>query len=137
MLLHDGLHGHEQGQTDSERYAASPAVEVQQKTYSVQILHLAAVERSGRQTAGYGPRHPGWMQGCGPELALRHSEGTIKDALDNLCNLAGLVGTGNGNLLYRLGPDPHPAGGCLGSHGNPPDSGTQSRLVALLSTSGE
>jgi hypothetical protein len=52
-----------------------------------------------------------------------------KDALDNLCNSAGFVGIGNGNLLYRRRADSRPVGRCVGSNGNSPDSGAEDCVV--------
>src|ERR1017187_2184721 len=55
-----------------------------------------------------------------------------KDALDNLCNSAGFVGSGNAHLLYRGRPDSRPVSGCAGGNGNPPDSGTQDSWLTRL-----
>jgi hypothetical protein len=55
-----------------------------------------------------------------------------KDALDNLYNFAGFVGCGIGNLVHRRRADSHPVGHCVGSNGNPPDSGAQGSWLAPI-----
>jgi CobQ-like glutamine amidotransferase family enzyme len=55
-----------------------------------------------------------------------------KDALDNLYNFAGFVGCGIGNLIHRRRADSHPVGHCVGSNGNPPDSGAQGSWLAPI-----
>jgi hypothetical protein len=54
------------------------------------------------------------------------------DALDNLCGFVDFVGSGNGHLVHRRRADSHPVGHCVGSNGNPPDSGAQGSWLAPI-----
>jgi hypothetical protein len=62
--------------------------------------------------------------GFGLALAMMHGEGAL-NALDHLRHSSGFVGFGIGNFLHRGRADSPFVGGCLGSDGHSPDTGTQ------------
>src|SRR6185369_7224587 len=74
---------------------------------------------------------------CTPTYCFGHTLASCmakeqKDALDNLCNSAGFMGVGNGNLLHCWWVDSPPVSHRFSGAGNPADSGTPDHELARL-----
>jgi hypothetical protein len=97
------------------------------------ILHLALMELPGPALRRLPKQVESAVWTCGCNYASLKEQ---KDALDNLCGSAGVMGVGDGHLLHRWRPDSPPVGLCVDRHADPLDSGTQGSWLAPRLASG-